>query len=195
VTRILLLRHGQSTWNADGRWQGRADPPLSVLGQAQASTAAAAGLLDELGTAVTSDLARARQTAEIIAAARGWEAPHVLAGLRERDVGEFTGYTRAEIEARWPGLLDHPPLDPPGAESRAAVLTRAAASLHRIAELHPGRTVLAVTHGGVIRALEAYLRVAGASVPANMSGRWVKVDSGRLLAGQRAELLAAASPI
>src|SRR5829696_1601221 len=96
VTRLLLVRHAQSEWNADGRWQGWADPPLSGLGRRQSATAAdALGWPDAI---VASDLERARETAAIIAAAGGPGAFEVEPALRERDLGDFTGLTRAEIE-------------------------------------------------------------------------------------------------
>ena len=189
MTRLLLIRHGQSTWNADGRWQGRSDPPLSARGELDAAAAAGAAVLDAVDAIVSSDLTRARRTAEIMAGGRTWDGVQLLPGLRERDVGAFTGHTRAEIEARWPGLLQQVPLDPPGAESRASVLTRAVASLHRIGEWHPGRTVVAVTHGALIRILEHHLGVTDAGPTTNLSGRWVEVQAGRLVLGSRAELL------
>jgi probable phosphoglycerate mutase len=95
VTRLLMVRHGQSTWNADGRWQGHADAPLSVLGEAQA--AAAAEAIGDIDVVVASDLARARRTAEIIADALGVGPALVDARLRERDAGAWTGLTRHEI--------------------------------------------------------------------------------------------------
>jgi broad specificity phosphatase PhoE len=186
---VLLLRHGQSTWNAEGRWQGRSDPPLSDRGRAEADLAAAHDALNEVSAVAASDLVRATATAEILAAFRDWGPVTVIAGLRERDVGAFTGLTRAEIEARWPGILARVPLEPPGAEPRPAVLARAVAALHRLAEKHPGESVVAVTHGALIRALEAHLGVAEPGPPPNLTGRWVTVVGGRLTAGPRAVLL------
>lgn len=107
MTRLLLIRHGQSEWNADGRWQGQADPPLTDLGRAQARHAARSlGVVDAI---VASDLQRAAETAAIIAEELG-VGPLVLEpGLRERDAGEWSGLTRAEIERDWPGYLGSPP--------------------------------------------------------------------------------------
>src|SRR6187551_2407785 len=102
MSRILLVRHGQSTWNADGRWQGQADPPLSELGIAQAE--AAARVLDGVGTIWSSDLERAHHTASILAAALGL-AVVPDARLREREAGEWTGLTRAEIDEQYPGAI------------------------------------------------------------------------------------------
>ena len=109
MTRVLLIRHGQSEWNADGRWQGQADPPLTDLGRHQALHASRnLGVVDAI---VASDLQRATETALIIAGELG-VGPLVLEpGLRERDAGEWSGLTRAEIERDWPGYLDPPPAD------------------------------------------------------------------------------------
>src|SRR5262245_40290829 len=84
VTRLLLVRHGQSTWNADGRWQGQGDPPLSPLGERQA--AEAAERVQAMDALWSSDLRRAWQTAEIIGA-RASLAVHLEGRLRERDAG------------------------------------------------------------------------------------------------------------
>ncbi|MEY2406219.1 MAG: glucosyl-3-phosphoglycerate phosphatase, partial [Acidimicrobiaceae bacterium] len=83
--RILLVRHGQSEWNALGRWQGQADPPLSDLGRLQAHAAAHA--LGAVGAVFASDLVRAAETAAIIAAELGVGPVVIDADLRERDAG------------------------------------------------------------------------------------------------------------
>jgi probable phosphoglycerate mutase len=101
-TRVLLVRHGQSTWNADGRWQGQADPPLSALGEQQAREAAAR--LRDVDALWASDLDRARRTATILGDALGLGV-RVDARLRERHAGPWQGLTREQIEAEWPGHL------------------------------------------------------------------------------------------
>ena len=105
---MLVVRHGQTTWNASKRWQGRADSPLSALGVAQARWAAET--LEPFDVVVTSNLSRAHDTGTIIAGAFG--APVVAdPDLAERDVGDWTGLTFDEIEAGWPGFLardEHP---------------------------------------------------------------------------------------
>ncbi len=99
---MLVVRHGQTTWNASKRWQGRADSPLSALGVAQARWAAET--LARFDVVVTSNLSRAHDTGTIIAGAFG--APVVVdPDLAERDVGEWTGLTFDEIEEGWPGFL------------------------------------------------------------------------------------------
>ena len=181
MTRVLLIRHGQSEWNADGRWQGQADPPLTDLGRHQAMHAARnLGTVDAI---VASDLQRASETALIIAEALGVGPVVLEPGLRERDAGEWSGLTRAEIERDWPGYLDSPSADrhaafgrPPGAATvgqpsagdggrRAGSPTRccssgSSAALGRVHDLAPDGEVIAVTHGGVVYALEGRLGIA-----------------------------------
>jgi probable phosphoglycerate mutase len=181
VTRILLLRHGQSTWNAEGRWQGWADPPLSTLGEIQTEQAAAT-LFGGVDAVVSSDLQRAKRTAEIFAERLAVGPVEPFPGLRERDVGELTGLTRHEIDERWPGLLE------PGSPLVPTLLARAIASLHRLAERHPDRQVLAVSHGALIRTVEGHLGVEHGPTP-NLAGRWLIVTGAGLAAGDRAALL------
>ena len=188
TTRVLLLRHAQSEWNADGRWQGWADPPLSPEGTAAASAARAHPALDSIDAVASSDLARALTTAELLAAGREWPAVLPLRGLRERGAGDWTGLTRAEIEVRWPGALAARFADIPGGESVTAVTARAIVALHRIAEHHPGRSVLAVSHGALIRGLAHHLGAAPEHLP-NLGGLWIDVGPGRIRPGEAADLL------
>lgn len=175
--RILLVRHGESIWNAQGRWQGAADPPLSDAGRKQALALAHRVVDEGIDALVASDLDRARETAQIVSDVLGLPAPSVDPGWRERDVGEISGHTRAEIEAKWPGLLEQwrqGELESmPGGEKD--ITSRVVAALERVAYEHPGTCVLVVTHGGVIGALDRwignpYLRVG------NVQGRWLGVD-------------------
>lgn len=181
VTRVLLVRHGQSEWNADGRWQGQADPPLSDQGRLQAREAArAVGAVDAIWA---SDLQRAAETAAIIAESIGVGPVTVDPELRERDAGEFSGLTRDEIEARFPGYLANG-RRPPNWEPDDALLARARRALHRIAGSAPGGDVLVVTHGGLIYVLEGHLGADFARI-ANAEGRWIEVGSGGLRLGER----------
>jgi broad specificity phosphatase PhoE len=184
-TRLLFVRHGQSTWNADGRWQGQADPPLSTLGEAQAR--AAADAVPAVDGVVASDLARARQTAEIIAGALGLADVRLDDRLRERDSGDWTGFTREEIELAWPGWLDAGRM-PDNFEPWERVAERVTAAAHAAHAAWPGRTVLVVAHGGVVRSLERSIGAEG-SVPKNLGGRWFEVDGGRVLAGEVVTLI------
>ena len=180
MARLLLLRHGQSTWNAAGRWQGWADPPLTPLGEAQAQGAAAA--LEGAGiTAVAaSDLERARRTAELIAAHLGLDGVRVDARLRERDGGEWSGMQRAEIIERFPGMLEawrEGRLErPPGGERDVDLLARVSEVLEELATLDG--TVAVVTHGGVIHAVVHDLGGTAVGI-GNLAGRWL--EEGRVL--------------
>ena len=180
--RILLVRHGESVWNAEGRWQGAANPPLSDAGRAQAGALADAVRDEGIDSIVTSDLDRARETAQIVATALGLPEPSVDEGWRERDVGEISGHTRAEIEQKWPGLLERwrrGELESmPGGERD--ITPRVVAALQRVAHAHAGACTLVATHGGVIGAIDnwlgnPYLRVG------NVQGRWLSVtDDGAI---------------
>jgi probable phosphoglycerate mutase len=197
VTRILLARHGQSAWNASGRWQGWADPPLTTLGRRQAEAAARSiGAVDAI---VASDLDRAVATAVVISEAIGIGPVVVEPGLKERDVGEWTGCTREEIAAGGrrssaptpvgpvPGA---PPVTPPGGETVDALVARVTAALGRVADLlGPGAEAVAITHGGVIRSIERHLGREPGPIP-NLGALWVEVGpGGRLTLGERVLLL------
>jgi broad specificity phosphatase PhoE len=181
-TRLLVVRHGESTWNVAGRWQGQADPPLSELGERQA-TAGAAGLTELPGAVWTSDLARARRTAELLVAPHGLAPPRPEPRLRERDVGEWSGLTRDEIEQRWPGRLAAR-RSPTGFEADEPLLQRALAALGDIAAATPGSTILVVTHGGVIRTLERHHGAEAEPVP-NLGGRWFAAGDDGFTLGHR----------
>jgi probable phosphoglycerate mutase len=153
----LGIRHAQSVWNAQARVQGQADPPLSDEGRAQAG--ALAPRLASLGLAalVTSDLRRARETAEILAPRLGLPV-ELEPGLRERDLGAWSGLTHPEIARRWPDdyarwRAGDPALRPGGGESRRALRRRVGAALARLRARHPGGCLALVTHMGVLRAL------------------------------------------
>lgn len=172
MTRLLLVRHGQSVWNADGRWQGQADPPLSALGEEQA--ASAAERVHGMTAVYTSDLARARRTAEIVGERLGL-VPRPDVRLRERHAGDWEGRTRAEIEAEWPGYLASE-RRPAGWEPDELVLARALEALAAMAAAHEG-DMLVVTHGGVVRALERHLGADDGLLP-NLGGRWFRHEAG-----------------
>ncbi len=194
MTRVLLIRHGQSEWNADGRWQGQADPPLTDLGRHQAVHAARnLGTVDAI---VASDLERASETALIISEALGVGPVVLEPGLRERDAGEWSGLTRAEIERDWPGYLDSPsgdrhaafagdPVEQPKAERRRppswepdeVLLERVVDALGRVHDLSPHGEVIVVTHGGVVYAVEGRLGAGFERLP-NLGGRWIDVGPG-----------------
>jgi broad specificity phosphatase PhoE len=197
VSRVLLVRHGQSEWNALGRWQGQADPPLSDLGRAQAR--AAAHSLGSLDAVYASDLQRATETAVIIAAQLGLGPVMLDADLRERDAGEWSGLTRDEIHERYPGYLPDDrhrafapdggaPKRPPGWEPDDVLRSRVLGALERVHEAVPDGDVLAVTHGGVIYVLEDHLGDRFHRL-ANGEGRWIEIDDGKLVLGDRVLLV------
>ncbi len=162
-TRLLLIRHGRSTWNAQGRWQGQANPPLDDLGRDQARRLA--GHLRARGTVpaaiYASSLARAAETASILGEAFGL-APVLDDRLIEYHVGVFQGLTLAECAERYPELWARfrgagDWIAVPGAEDREAFCDRAVAAFEEVLARHPEQTVAVVTHGGV---LGAYLTCA-----------------------------------
>ena len=199
MTRILLVRHGESEWNAAGRWQGQADPSLTERGRQQA--AHAAGAIGTIDAIVASDLERALVTAQIIAGELGLDPVYVDEDLRERDAGEWSGLTRAEIHAQWPGFLADDSAAtvgrvsragdrrPPGWESDDHLWERVHRALLGIAAMTSDGDVLAVTHGGVVYVTEEHLGDPGGRL-ANLGGRWVEVDGERITLGDRVVLIA-----
>jgi broad specificity phosphatase PhoE len=150
VTTILLARHGETDWNRDGIWQGWADPPLNDAGRAQARELAEQLRDTPFDAVYSSDLQRAHETAEIVA------APHAVPvisdpGLREIDIGSWSGLTRAEIDERFPGGVR------PDGETRERHAERVLEAVERIARANPGRRILLVTHGGTMRALHGHV--------------------------------------
>jgi len=148
--RLVLVRHGQTAWNAEGRAQGHADVSLDDTGRAQAEAMAAVVATYDPVVLVSSDLARARETAAFLEKATGLtcaEDPR----LREYDVGERTGLTREEFaqngggEASWDV---HAHVDVPGAETAEQVAARIVPALQEVhASLPDGGTGVVVTHG------------------------------------------------
>ena len=157
MTTVYLARHGQSDWNAEGRWQGNADRPLTELGRQQAEELAERLASVPLDAVYSSDLRRARETAEPVAARQGLEV-QARTELREVDVGSWSGLSRPEVEERFPDAfarwLDGGHGWDDG-ESYEAMTDRVVAAVLEIAAAHPDGTVLVVAHGGPIRALHA----------------------------------------
>src|SRR6266700_3451333 len=153
-SRLLLVRHGQSTWNADRRIQGQLDPPLSERGVAQACGLAERLTGHRLAGFYCSDLTRARQTARLIG--RSVEAePVPEPGLREIMLGEWEGKTREDLVAGYPELWARWAAEPdwdivPGGEGAGPFAGRVLATMGRLRERHPNGDLLCVTHGGVI---------------------------------------------
>jgi probable phosphoglycerate mutase len=157
VTTILLARHGETDWNSERRWQGHEDRPLNDVGRAQARELADTLADRAIDVVYSSDLVRAHETALIVAGRLGLPV-EIDAGLREVDVGDWSGRVHAEIEG----------LDPEGyrrwqeggkgwsgGESYEEMGERVVGAVLRLAARHPGQTLLLVTHGGSIRACRA----------------------------------------
>jgi len=161
VTTLLLVRHGETDWNADGRLQGQTDRPLSDFGRRQARRLADELADEELEAIYSSDLTRARETAEIVGLRLG--LPVVLdPDLREKDWGTWEGLTGVERDrVEFLG------------ESTEAHQQRILGGLRRIAERHPGKgRVLVVTHGGSIRRVQTAALGMALAVVENC-GRWL----------------------
>lgn len=184
-TSLLLVRHGQSTWNQERRWQGQADPPLSDFGREQALMAAAAvGTVDVI---VSSPQVRALETAVIIANQLGVGPVQVVEGLRERNAGQWSGLTTDEIDQRWPGWIDSAHR-PEGWEHDEPLVDRAVGALQQVAAQFAGADVLLVSHGGLIRAVEIHLGTGEGRIP-NLHGRLMHHVGGELRAGERLQLI------
>ena len=156
TTRILAIRHGETAWNVDTRIQGHLDIPLNDTGRWQAQRLARAlAARDAIHAVYSSDLQRARETAQAIAVATGTPL-RTHAGLRERGFGLFEGKTYAEIEQTWPEESEHwrrrtPDWQPPqGGESLLQVRARILQTLQELAAPHAGQQIVLVAHGGVM---------------------------------------------
>jgi glucosyl-3-phosphoglycerate phosphatase len=157
MTTLLLVRHGETDWNRDGRWQGGSDTRLNELGREQAR-ALAEELDGDIDVVYSSDLARARETAVIVAAKLGLEV-RLDPRLRERGFGSWEGLTTPEIEERFAdahrrwragegaGADDAEPFEDFSA--------RVNAFLADVLRLHPAEEVLVISHGGSIRVIHA----------------------------------------
>lgn len=155
ITRVILMRHGQTAWNADGRWQGQAPVPLDAVGREQAYRAAQYLETETIDRVFTSDLIRAVDTAQIVATHLQIpmaEDPR----LREIHIGTWQGLTRDEVklwDAEQYAAIKANPIHGkrPLGESWADVGTRALLALQDYVVQHAGESLLVVTHGGVIR--------------------------------------------
>lgn len=185
-TALLMVRHGQSTWNLEHRWQGQADPPLSDHGRNQAFHAAArVGNVDAI---ISSPQIRAMETAAIMGEQIGVGPIQVVEDLRERNAGIWSGLTTNEIEATWPGWIDEGKR-PEGWEPDDTVLNRVQEAIEEIVAEFAGATLLVVSHGGVIVSIEDHLQVRDGRIP-NLHGRALDHHGpDDLRAGERLELL------
>jgi broad specificity phosphatase PhoE len=176
MTTMLLARHGETEWNRLGRYQGWADPALNDTGRAQARALAEQLRSTPFAAVYSSDLRRAHETAEIVA------APHhvpviVEPGLREVNVGAWSGLTRDEVERRFPRG------ERPGGETRQEHTARVLAAAERIARAHPDDRILLVSHGGTMRALGVHVSDAPFHPIANCGILELHFRDDRLIAG------------
>jgi probable phosphoglycerate mutase len=183
-TRIVLIRHGETAWNAAQRIQGHFDEPLNDRGRWQAARLAAALLDEGLAHVYSSDLARARQTAEVLAQAIGVAEVRTEAALRERAFGRFEGLTYAEVEQRWPDDVRRwrsrePGFAPGGGETPEDFYARCVAGAAAIVARHPGEAIALVAHGGVLDCL--YRAATGADLRAPRTWQLGNAAINRLL--------------
>lgn len=154
MTWLLLARHGETEWNREGRWQGHADVALNDRGREQARGLAEALRDEPIDVIYASDLARAHETALIIAEQRASPraTPPVITdvGLREIDVGRWSGLTPDDIARCFPGMATH------DGETNEQHLARTLAAFRRIAIAERGKRVLVVSHGKTLRVIRRH---------------------------------------
>ncbi len=159
LRRLILLRHGQTFDNVEGRMQGHVDSALTDAGRDQAAAVALEVARLEPDRLISSDLSRAVDTAEVVGAATGLPVK-LDPRLRETNLGEWQGHTVAEVEQRWPGAIatwrSDPAWAPPGGESRIEVVRRSRPVVDELDEEYadnPRGIVVIVAHGGMIAGL------------------------------------------
>jgi len=163
MTRLVIVRHGQTDWNVEKRIQGSTDIPLNSVGRAQAAETGLLLSTERWDAIVTSPLKRAHETARIIAGELDHPAPLVDPALTERHHGQIEGLTFAQRQLIFP---DGSPV--PGLETRQAVLDRVLPALGRLAESYPDRQVVVVCHGGVIGTLVRYATAGQRPAPGEL---------------------------
>ena len=154
TTRIMAIRHGETVWNREERFQGHGDSPLTARGRHQAEALGRRLRHLEISALIASDLGRTRETAALIAAATGHEVNTDIR-LRERAYGVLEGLTLTEIKSNHPqtyGQLmdDNPDYEVPEGESRRHQYQRNVSVLEEIRRNRTGETLLLVAHGGVL---------------------------------------------
>jgi broad specificity phosphatase PhoE len=155
-----LVRHGQTDWNLEGRWQGHADIPLNSVGRKQAAKIAAGLVGIGLEAIFSSDLQRAAETAQALSSMTGL-AVHYDPRLREIHQGEWQGLVMSEVEARFGDLLRSSRLDPlsaaaPGGESGRQLRDRLVQVIDEIVNRHPTGRVAVVSHGYALAMLQVH---------------------------------------
>ncbi len=179
----MLLRHGETAWNAETRIQGQLDVALNERGRWQAERLAQALAGETLDAVYSSDLARAHATALALAQLQGLPV-RTDAALRERGFGRFEGLTYAEIEERFPDEAlrwrrREAGFGPGGGEPLALFYERSVAAVTRLAAAHPGQAIAVVAHGGVLDCL--HRAAAGIALDAPRSWQLGNAAINRLL--------------
>lgn len=156
-TLLIAIRHGETEWNSEGRFQGHLNSVLNEEGRAQAQALAERLAAERFDLLLSSDLGRALQTASAVAMRTGHEIL-VEPRLRERRMGIFQGLTPAEVQARYPEeyarfRTHDPDYVIPGGESMRQLFERSVACFSALAERYAGLTLATVTHGGVLAML------------------------------------------
>ena len=184
ATTILLIRHGETDWNALGRWMGHNDVPLNERGHQQASALARRLTAWPIEIIYSSDLRRAADTAAYLARAL-YLTPILDRSLRERNGGMFQGLTNDQILNRYPAALSKMRFDgaaPPNGESNLDLQRRVVPAFEAIIDNHEGQAVALFTHGGVLRLLIGHVlglpadRRPNISVSGNTGLSIVEVD-------------------
>ncbi len=179
MTRLFLVRHGETEWNKSLRYQGYQDIPLSEEGRIQAQRTASRLSAEKLDAAYASDLSRAMETAKIISARHGLEV-NPVPELKETNFGRWEGLTYPEINEQFPEVLKLWRTNPrdtkiPGGESLSEVADRCWAGLDKIIKQNPNQNVLLVAHGGIIRIIVAII------LGMDLNDYWkIKQDNGSL---------------
>jgi len=165
MTRVVVVRHGQTHWNVEARIQGHGDSGLTEEGIAQAEAIAARLAGEPCDVLISSDLGRAHETARRIAARNG--KPIILdSRFRERGFGVGEGMTYEELDRAYPGAFLRtgeidPDLSTPGGESRREFHSRVSQAFEDVASTHAGRNVIVVAHGGVLSSLYRHVHAVG----------------------------------
>jgi probable phosphoglycerate mutase len=172
-TQLLAIRHGETEWNSQGRFQGHLNSALNLDGRRQAEALGERLALEHFDLLLSSDLGRALQTASAIAMRTGHEIV-VEPRLRERRMGIFQGLTPAEVQARYPDeyarFRSHDPdYVIPDGESTRQLLERSIACFTELARRHAGLTLATVTHGGVLAMLYRHARAMPLETPRDFS--------------------------
>ena len=161
ITKVILIRHGETKWNLSGRWQGHADSALSERGIAQAQALGDRMKYEKFDFIYSSDLERAQHTSRLAGKASAWE-PMLMKSLRERDLGILEGLTTTEMLEQFPMEYqsfrnEGPKYQVPGGESYLQFYDRCRTVLEELAIRHAGSKIAMVTHGGFLGAIFRYV--------------------------------------